>query len=453
MNHVAKTTSHSLSKYYKLLPWLVCGLGAVFYCYEYFLRIAPSVMTAEIRGAFQIDATAFGYLTALYYWAYTPMQMPVGLMMDRFGPRRLFFFACLVCALGTLLYVNPSHNLMYAKIGRFLVGFGSAFAFVGVLKLATIWLPSNRFAFFSGLVVMLGMIGAMAGDMLLAALFEYFPWESVLRVSAWLGFLLAFVIWFVVRDKKPKVLLSAGKTSDQIKHASLKHLILDFVQLLNNPQVWINGLIGCLLFLPLSAFAELWGINYLEVTFGLSKAQASSANAMVFLGWAIGAPAMGWISDVLKKRRLLLLLGSFAGTILMFVIVLAQDLSTLQLHLILFLFGLATSTHPLVFVVAREIFSKRLAGSAIALTNMLTMLSGMIAQPLIGKLLDSHWMINGQSDAGMRIYSAADQNYAMMVVPVGLLMCTVLCFFLQETYHLREARAAERAKQARKAQH
>lgn len=435
----------SISTFYKVLPWIVCGLGAVFYCYEYFLRIAPSVMTAEIRAAFQIDATTFGYVAALYYWAYTPMQMPVGIMMDRYGPRRLFFVACLVCAVGTLMYVNPSHNLMYAKLGRFLVGFGSAFAFVGVLKLATIWLPSNRFAFFSGLVVMLGMTGAMAGDVLLAILFKHFEWQSVLSVSGWAGLILAALIWFIVRDKKPHILVQETQSPNPVKHTSLKELLVDFVQLLNNPQVWINGIVGCLLFFPMSAFAELWGISYLETAYDLTKTQASSANAMVFLGWAIGAPLMGWISDVLKKRRLLLLLGSFFGTLAIFIIVTAETLSKTQLHFLLFAFGLATSTHPLVFVVAREIFSKRLAGSAIALTNMMTMISGVIAQPLIGRLLDAHWSHTGKLVNGIRQYTQADYNYAMMVVPVGLLFSTIMCFFLKETYHLREQRAALRA--------
>ena len=120
-----------------VLPWVICGLGALFYCYEYLLRISPSVMMSDLMQAYHINATVFGNLAAFYYYAYTPMQLPVGILMDRYGPRRLLTFACLACALGSYLFAHAFH-IELAQIGRFMVGFGSAFAFVGVLKLATI---------------------------------------------------------------------------------------------------------------------------------------------------------------------------------------------------------------------------------------------------------------------------------------------------------------------------
>src|ERR1700722_8240175 len=159
-----------------VLPWLVCGLGALFYCYEYLLRIAPSVMTADLMQAYHINATALGNLVAFYYYAYTPMQLPVGVLMDRYGPRRLLTFACLACALGSYLFAHAFH-IEFAQFGRFMVGFGSAFAFVGVLKLATIWLPPRRFAMVSGLTTSLGMIGGMVGDIYLTSLVNQVEWR------------------------------------------------------------------------------------------------------------------------------------------------------------------------------------------------------------------------------------------------------------------------------------
>ena len=129
-----------------IFPWIVCGLGALFYTYEYLLRISPSVMSSELMAAYGITAGAFGNLMAIYYYAYTPMQLPVGMLMDRYGPRRILTAACAACAVGSYLFASSGH-LSVAGVGRFLVGFGSAFAFVGVLKLATIWLPKERFAF------------------------------------------------------------------------------------------------------------------------------------------------------------------------------------------------------------------------------------------------------------------------------------------------------------------
>ena len=71
------------------LAWAICGLGALYYAYEYLLRITPSVMEHALREHFSLSATGFGLLSAFYYYAYVPMQVPVGVLMDRFGPRRL----------------------------------------------------------------------------------------------------------------------------------------------------------------------------------------------------------------------------------------------------------------------------------------------------------------------------------------------------------------------------
>ena len=146
-----------------IIGWLICGLGAIFYSYEYLLRIAPSVMEPALREHFDLSATGFGLLSSIYYFAYVPMQLPVGVLLDRYGPRRLLTFACLICVIGTLLFTGTT-VFWIAATGRFLVGFGSAFAFVGVLKLATIWLPENRLAMVSGMTSALGAIGAMLGD-------------------------------------------------------------------------------------------------------------------------------------------------------------------------------------------------------------------------------------------------------------------------------------------------
>ena len=188
-----------------VMPWLVCGLGALYYCYEYFLRISPSVMMHDLMSVYHLTGAEVGSLSAFYYHAYVPMQILVGLLMDRYGPRRLLAMASLFCASGTYLFVG-SRSLAIAELGRFFVGFGSAFAFVGALKLATIWLPSNRFALISGIITSLGMFGAMLGDVALRSLVDNFGWKTTTYFSAIIGVFLAIAIWMVVRDINPSPL-------------------------------------------------------------------------------------------------------------------------------------------------------------------------------------------------------------------------------------------------------
>jgi sugar phosphate permease len=409
------------------LPWIICALGALYYCYEYFLRISPSVMIPELMKTYHLTGAEVGNLAAFYYHAYVPMQIIVGLLMDRYGPRRLLALACICSVLGTYLFAG-SQSIVIAEIGRFLVGFGAAFAFVGALKLATIWLPPNRFALISGTITSLGMIGAMAGDILLRSLVDALGWKITTYASAGAGIILAIAIWSIVRDVNPSI----THPYYQAQRIYFRDLLRGLWGALRNPQIWFNGIIGFLLYLSLSAFAELWGIPYLEQARGLSRIHAADANAMVFLGWAIGGPCWGLFSDFIRRRCFPLAIASIASLIVVCVILYFSHISFVSMSLLLFLFGFLSSAQILVFAICREVTHFGIAGTAIALTNMLVMLGGNLFQPVIGKLLDMNW--SGVMVDGTRIYSVSAYQTALSVLPISILLAFILIFFIRETH-------------------
>lgn len=296
-------------KRYRLIAWLICSLGAIYYAYEYFLRISPSVMEPQLRNHFDLSASGFGFLSAFYYYAYVPMQLPVGVLMDRFGPRRLLTLACMICVIGTFLFAGTT-VFSVAALGRFLVGLGSAFAFVGVLKLATIWLPEDKLAMVAGIATALGTIGAMIGDNLLGHMVFWLGWQSTVNFTAIFGVGLTIVLWFGIKDQK-RYQRQKG-TID-----SFKKNMIDLGIIARNKQIWINGLYGCLVYLPTTVFAELWGIPYLIHAHGISEAGAHFANSLLFLGFTIGAPLMGFISDHFKRRKLPMMLGASSAAVVM----------------------------------------------------------------------------------------------------------------------------------------
>jgi sugar phosphate permease len=276
------------------LGWAICGLGAIFYTYEYLLRIEPSVMVPELMAKFQLTAEEFGFITSLYYIAYTPMQLVVGLTTDIMGPRKTLTAAVLICALGSLLF-GSTDAIWLAGTGRFMVGFGSAFAFVGVLKLAAIWLPDSRFAFFAGLATALGMVGAMMGVVQLSALVARIGWEQTVFIGTIIGFILVPIIWLVVRDTH-----GDPTYMEPLERVTLSEALRGLRSIAGNIQMWYCGAIGLALYMSLSVFGELWGVDFLEKTFGFSSKDASLANAMVFGGWLVGAPLVGWFSDMVQ---------------------------------------------------------------------------------------------------------------------------------------------------------
>lgn len=426
------------NKSYYLTALFVCGLGAAFYSYEYFLRILPSVMEGQLREHFGLTATGFGLLSAFYYYAYVPMQLPVGLLMDRFGPRRLLTIACLICVFGSLLF---SHTIIfqYAATGRFLVGLGSAFGFVGVLKLATIWLPENKMALAAGTASALGTISATIGDNVLGGMVHTVGWEMTVDWAAYLGMALAIILWLGVRDKRhPSHRVNAPKVSFKVN-------LSDLMTILCNGQIWINGMYGCLVFLPTTVFAELWGIPYLTHAHGLTHVGAEFCNSMLFLGFTIGAPLNGFISDKIARRKLPMFVGAIGAAILMSIIIYVPGLNQSTLNVLMFLLGLLYSSQAIVFAVGRELSPEKAAGTAIAATNMMVMLGAMFLQPLVGKLLDMSqlWHLTHSaapvleqtgSNVQELVHSAADYQLALSVIPIGILIAAILTFFLRETY-------------------
>ncbi len=418
-------------KKYLLMAWLICGLGTVYYSYEYFLRISPSVMEHALREHFNLSATGFGLLSAFYYYAYVPLQLPVGVLLDRYGPRLLITIACLICVVGTFIFAGTT-VFWVAAVGRFLVGFGSAFAFVGVLKLATIWLPEDKLAMVSGLAAALGTIGAMIGDNLLGSLVVQVGWRETMNLTAYFGIGLIFVLWFGLRDKK-----SHQRRSGTVEN--FKKSMTDVGIIIRSKQIWINGLFGCLVYLPTTVFAELWGISYLKHAHGLSQTNADFANSLLFLGFTIGAPLMGYISDKLKRRKLPMFLGAAGAAVIMIIILYVPGLEVTHINVLLFILGLLYSAQCIVFAVGRELSPNEAAGTAMAMTNMIVMLGAMFLQPLVGHLLDfslaKHTIVDKLAPVQLEhLYTAGDYQFALSVIPIGIVIAALLTFFLKETY-------------------
>lgn len=415
-----------------ILPWIIVILGAAFYCYEYFLRIAPSVMSHDVMKAYGLTAAGFGKLVAFYYFAYTPMQVVVGVLLDRYGARFLLAGAVLICAVGTFLFAD-SHSLFMAETGRFFVGLGSAFAFVGALKLTSIWLPPQFFASITGLIAGLGTIGAMVGDNLLGKLVQLEGWRMTTFLSAAVGIALAVALFLMVRD-------SADPHPDVsvLPPLSYRDVFKSLFHSLKRPQFWMNGVIGALMYLAMSAFAELWGIPYMRQAHHLDPTAAHLTVSFTFLGWAVGGPLMGILSDRLKLRRPVLMFGALIAAGLITLVLYDTHLSIWFLDVLLFLFGAFSAAQAVVFAVGREVADKAIAGSAIALTNMFVMLGGVIFQPLVGKLLDLRWA--GQMAGSVRYYSSSDYRFALTILPIALIVSFVITLFLKETHaHLHDA--------------
>ncbi|MFO1257086.1 MAG: MFS transporter [Gammaproteobacteria bacterium] len=415
----------------KAMGWLMVTLGGLFYCYEVVVRLFPSAMIPELMAGFTIDRAGLGILSSAFYWGYTLTLLFAGPVIDNYPLKRVMSFATLLCALGCLMFAL-STNVYLGCVSRFVMGLGSAFAFVGVLKIAAIWLPKHLFGSVTGFVSLLGMIGAFYGQNKLTSYIKTHSWENISITLAIIGAVLALLLMIFLYERKPDEQGESTKFSDD---ESIWHAL---VRILTNPIMWINGVIGCITFLPISAFSELWGIPFLENTYQLGRDQATFYNSLVLIGWAAGAPAFGIFYDALQNWHRTILWGTWAALGCIVLIL----LGTLPLYLLpvsLLLFGFTASSHVLVFISCRLYSPKNLTGTALSITNFFTMIGGLVFQPLLGKLLDYSIPLCENP--------ASAYQLSLSIIPIGFAITLALIWILPCPH--KRSRQMEKLQQAK----
>lgn len=414
--------------------WLVWGCAALFFCYQFLLRVSPSVMTHELMTDFHVDACALGTLISFYLYAYSGLQLPVGILLDKLGPRRLLVIATLVCTGGSLLF-SSAETIGGASIGRFLIGAGSAFAFLSCMKLAVIWFPPQKISIVVGLTLFLGFFGAMAGSYPMSFLVDVFGWRHAVWVTAGGGVFLSLLIALVVRDQAPEKLRTYIEQHHAYGNPPLS-IIKGFQIILKKGQTWLLAAYGIMMFVPLSGFADLWGVPFLTQVHHMDKQSASFSTSALFIGVAIGTPLWALFSDRLQQYKYTLL-GSAMGALIPFLIIIyGPDLPPHVVIGTLFMAGIMLGGQFMAYSIVCEINPLSVSGMATGFQNMVCLLSGVIFQPFIGWLLDLFW--EGIYENGTRFYSSGTFQMALTTVIVALLMASLASFFIQEAYPERE---------------
>lgn len=395
-----------------LLPFLGWLTGALFFFYAWVLRVAPSVMVEELMRDFAVGAAAIGNLSAFYYYGYAGMQIPIGLMMDRFGPRRLMTAAGLACALGCVVFAL-GEAFWAVSAGRFLIGASAAFSLVGAMAVAGQWFPPTRFALLSGLAMLLGMAGGVFGQAPLRFAIDALDWRTASLLLGLGGLALAGSAWATVRDRRR----SAG---------GLGRMLGGLGQVLRNPQTWLIAGAGLGTTAPLLGFAGLWGVPYLAVTHGLDRTAAAGVTSTLFIGWGLGAPVLGWLSDRIGLRRPPFVAGLAICASAVAALVYLPGLPVPAVIALCFVCGFGGSAQIVGFAAVREHNGAGVSGAAIGFVNAAVTGGGALYQPLLGWLLDLNW--SGEMAAGARVYDLAAYQAAFGVLVAAIaggLACTL----------------------------
>ena len=404
-----------------LKAWIIFSITAAFYAYEFFLRVAPAALQSDIMQHYSITAQSFGILMSSYYWTYTPLQLFVGSFMDLYGPRKTLIIAICSCLIGAGAFTTVTY-FPAAIVSYAVVGFGSAFAFVGVLKLSASWFPKNYLAIASGIATSMGMIGAISGEFILDLTLTQFGYKPSFIAYFIIGILILLAVIFIVKDQPTKKNL---KKRAPIK---VKTLIRDFSQLTRSSQFWLNAIVGSLLFMPTNIFASMWAVMFFKQTYYMQSHDANLTSSLLFGGWAFGAPISGYLASRGVSIVFLLRFGSLFAGLLLTTIIFHEISSYMAILVAMFGVGLFSSVQILVFPNAVSFIDRKYAGTAVSLTNMVIMLNTFLS-PLVGLILDHSW--DGTRIHGEPIFSAYGFEQALLMLPISLFICFIFTYFMK----------------------
>ncbi|MCZ2173102.1 MAG: MFS transporter [Burkholderiales bacterium] len=403
---------------------MLLALGS--YLMSMFHRVAPAAIARDLAAAFEASAASLGALAATYFYVYTVMQVPVGVLADTLGPRKILALGGLVAGAGSLLFgLAPTFDV--AVVGRTLVGLGVSVAFIAMLKLIAVWYEERRFATLTGTMMFLGNVGTMTAGTPLAWAAQGAGWRSVFIAIGVMSLAIGVLSWFLVQDRPGEkgAMPRAGARADRT--AWLGGLLAVMKNRATWPGFFVNvGVAGSFF-----AFAGLWAVPYFTQVHGMTRAVASNHITAYFGGFALGCLIIGPLSDRLRRRKPLMIGGAVLHALGWWLWLGTETLPPAATYALCIAMGTVTASLTLSWACAKEVNPPLLSGMATSVVNVGVFLGPSILQPLVGWVMDRGWQ--GAMDGGARLYSAADYRTGLLLMAAFAAFGAVATLFVRET--------------------
>lgn len=397
------------------MKWLVWFMGGLLCVLEMMFRNAPSVMTHELMGYYGISSTQLGLLVSSYYYPYVLLQVPGGIILDLWGTRRMSLFITTMSTLAFILFASGI-NLWTAYIGRILLGLAASCAFITALKIASQRFSPQQFSTMSGLTNMMLTIGGIVAGFPLAYLVVQLGWQKACFALSGVGIVWTILIFFVMKDSK----------TQRTPELHIETFTRMMTRLTKDANLLRIGLVSACLYLPFSAFAELWAVPYLTTTYNLPTTKAASISVLLYMGSAIGSLFLTPLLRVVGSCIAGLRVTALSIMILFAVMNLFSPLSYIGVVSLFLVLGVVATGQMLVFSWAHEGAEENEQGMRLGFVNAVTMTAPLLIQPFLGYLLDCFW--TGELSAtGVKIYTACAYNNAILLFPI---FCVLSLFLL-----------------------
>jgi MFS family permease len=393
------------------IAWLIT---AVYYFYQYTLRSAPAVMMPQLADAFGLTTMGVASMVGLFYYAYSPFSLIAGVAMDRIGPRRVIPIGAAAVGVGALLFGSGSSTA--ASVGRLLQGAGGVFALIGAAYIATTHFPASRAATLIGATQMFGMAGGSAGQFLVGpAIASGVPWSAFWMIMGVAGLAISVLLFLLLPASERKADAGGGLTGTA---QAMKVVFF-------NPQSILCGIIAGLLFIPTTIFDMVWGVRYLQDARGFDYGTAVMRSAMVPLGWIIGCPLLGFLSDRLGRRKPVIAAGAVV-LLACLAWILYGPTDLFPPYVLALVAGVASGAAMVPYTVIKEANPPGLSGTATGVVNFINFTFSALLGPVFGGLL-----VGAQGSAPQMTL----EHYQTAFQPLlyGVALALILTVLLKET--------------------
>jgi sugar phosphate permease len=409
------------------------ALVGLAYVLAFIHRVAPAAISAELQQAFATSGATLGFLAASYFYIYTVMQVPIGVLADTLGVRRLVTMGGLIAGAGSILF-GMAGTFALAASGRFLVGLGVSAMFIAMLKINALWFRERHFGTLTGVTVLIGNLGAVLAAAPLVWVVGFTGWRAVFVALGVFSLLLATLTWFLVRDKPADAGLPSMRELDGLAPhpPHLGRWWHGLLEVLRNrdlwPPFWPALGVGGSLF----TIAGLWGVPYLRDVHHMTLSQAALHTSLLLAGFAVGGFTVGMLSDRLGRRRPVILAGVVLYLLCLLPLVWRTPLASPWGEMLFLTMGLGAAGFTLTWAVAKELNRPALSGTATSVVNTGVFLGVAVFQPLLGWILDRGW--DGRVTAGARVYEPESYQWCMGVLFATSLAGLVGAFLTRETH-------------------
>ena len=402
--------------------WIALGVVALAYVLSFFQRFAPAGIAQDLAASFQTSAASLGVLAATYFYVYTVMQVPTGVLADLWGPRRILLCGGIIAGVGSFLF-GFAPSLSIALIGRTLVGLGVSVTFIAMLKLIALWFEERRFATLVGVCMLIGNLGSVLAGAPLSNLAQALGWQVAFIAVGVLSLLLAGLGWLLIQDPvKPSS--AAPKVDAKAVWASLASVV-------KNRATWPAMIVNTGTCGAFFTFAGLWTVPYLMQVHAMPRATAATYLSIWFAGFAVGCLFLGTLSDRLGRRKPVIIVTTHIYAAIWLWLLSGNSLSEQAWYGLFAVLGVSTAGFSLTWACAKEVNPPQLSGMSTSVTNMGSFLAAALLQPLVGWVMDLGW--NGELLAGARVYDLAAWR-AGLSIGVGCALVGALCsWWLVET--------------------